>query len=172
MKEIGKVINIEDGYIYVELKKNEFCAKCWRCMEEADRPEPAPADDDEEGYAPPPDEEENVRQVLLLKNDIEAEVHDRVEIEISDNIFYVNLLIEFAMPIGDFFIGYIAGYYFSVYMKSENPEAAGLATGVIFFTLSYWLARLFSSDILISWNKYPKAVRIIKNAFMRTNVSA
>lgn len=165
MKEIGKVVNVEDGYIFVELKRHEFCSKCWRCMEEPELD--TDADDEDDEYAGEPAPEETYRQVLPLKNDIDAELYDRVEVEVSDNIFYVNLVIEFLMPIADFFIGYIAGYYFSVYMAYEQPEAAGFFTAVGFFTLSYWLARVFSSDIMLTWNQYPKAVKIIKNAFAK-----
>lgn len=162
MKEIGKVINVEEDYIFVELARHEFCSKCWRCMEE---PEQAMDMDDDDEYDNEPAAVETYRQVLPLKNDINAELYDRVEIEVSDNIFYVNLAIEFFMPIADFFIGFFAGYYFSVYMAYEQPETAGFFTAIVFFTLSYWLARVFSSDIMQSWNKYPRAVKIIRNAF-------
>ncbi|HNY13076.1 MAG TPA: SoxR reducing system RseC family protein [Candidatus Wallbacteria bacterium] len=165
MKEIGKVVNVEDGYIFVELKRNEFCSKCWRCMDEPE--EVAEADDDDDEYIKETVSDETCRQVLPLKNEINAELYDRVEIEVSDNIFYVNLVIEFLMPLADFFIGYAAGYYFSIYMAYEQPETTGFFTAVVFFTLSYWLARVFSSDIMLTWNKYPKAVKIIRNAFVK-----
>ncbi len=165
MREIGKVVNVEDEYIFVELTRHEFCSKCWRCMEEPE--DVSEMDDEEDEFAKEPAAAETYRQVLPLKNDIGAELYDRVEIEVSDNIFYVNLFIEFFMPVADFFIGYIAGYYFSIYMVYEQPETTGFFTAVVFFTLSYWLARVFSSDIMLSWNSYPRAVKIIKNAFAK-----
>jgi len=157
MKEIGKVVKIEDDFIYVELSKKDYCSKCWRCVEEFENEDELLESDDVD-Y-----DDLKVRQVLALRNDKGIELYDRVEIEVSDNIFYVNLLIEFVMPIGDFLIGYFLGYYLSLYVEYSQPSTNGLAAGAIFFTLSFWLARFFSSDILISWNKYPRVIRIIKD---------
>jgi len=159
MIEEGKVVRIEDDYIFIELKHNEFCSKCWRCVEEfEDEDELMEAEEDEIDY-----EDLRVRQVLKVKNEINVEMYDRVEIEVANNIFYVNLLLEYILPIGDFIIGFALAYYFSSYIEYSLPLANGLALGTIFFTLSYWLARFFSSEILQSWNKYPKITRIINN---------
>lgn len=159
MIEEGKVVRIEDDYIFIELKHNEFCSKCWRCVEEfEDEDELMEAEEDEIDY-----EDLRVRQVLKVKNEINVEMYDRVEIEVANNIFYVNLLLEYILPIGDFIIGFALAYYFSSYIEYSSPLANGLALGTIFFTLSYWLARFFSSEILQSWNKYPKITRIINN---------
>ena len=160
MTEIGKVVRVDDDYIYVELKHNEFCSKCWRCVEEFENEdELAEAEDDEIDY-----DDLKVRQVLKLRNDMDFEMYDRVEIEVANNIFYVNLLLEYAMPIGDFMIGFAVAYYMSLYIEYSSPLANGLALGTIFFTISYWLARVFSADILASWNKYPRIVKKINNS--------
>ena len=116
------------------------------------------AEDDEIDY-----EDLKVRQVLKLRNDMDVEMYDRVEIEVANNIFYVNLLLEYVMPIGDFVIGFAVAYYMSLYIEYSSPLANGLALGTIFFTISYWLARVFSADILASWNKYPRIVKKINN---------
>ncbi|HOD42621.1 MAG TPA: SoxR reducing system RseC family protein [Candidatus Wallbacteria bacterium] len=159
MIEEGKVVRIEDDYIFIELKHNEFCSKCWRCVEEfEDEDELMEAEEDEIDY-----EDLKVRQVLKIKNEISVEMYDRVEIEVANNIFYVNLLLEYILPVGDFIIGFVIAYYFSSHIEYSSPLANGLALGTIFFTLSYWLARFFSSEILQSWNKYPRITRVIRN---------
>ncbi len=159
MIENGRIIRIEDDFVYVEMKNNEFCSRCWRCCEEfEDEDELIETDDDEFNY-----DELKIRQVLKIKTDLNVEMYDRVEIEVSNNIFYVNLLLEYIIPIGDFIIGFAIAYCLSSYIEYSSPLTNGLALGTIFFTLSYWLARMFSGEILTSWNKYPKIVRIIKN---------
>ncbi len=157
MIETGKIIRIEDDFVFVEMKNNEFCSKCWRCNEEFED-EDELIESDEIDY-----EDLKVRQVLKIKTDLNVEMYDRVEIEVSNNIFYVNLLIEYVIPIGDFIIGFAVAYYFSLYIEYSSPLTNGLALGTIFFTISYWLARMFSSEIMASWKKYPRIVRIIKN---------
>jgi len=155
MKEIGRIIEIEDNFVFVELRRHCFCSKCWRCTEERE--------DDDEGES---------RQVLALARDgHDLELYDRVEIEVSDNIFYVNLLIEYLMPIGDFFIGYLLVLYVSVYYNSPAPELNGFWVGIIFFSISFWLAQSFSNEILITWNQYPRITRIIKNSFAENKVA-
>lgn len=149
MREIGTIIELGDDYVFVELKRHYFCSKCWRCIEERDY-----------------DEEESRQLLILSREGFNLEMYDRVEIEVSDNIFYVNLLIEYLMPLGDFFIGYLAGHYISLYYNSPTPELNGFWVGVVFFSISYWLAKVFSIDIMVTWNKYPRITRIIKNSLL------
>lgn len=158
MIERGKVIRIDDEYVYVELKHNDFCSKCWRCSEEIDFDDIL-LDDDEIN-----EEEIKVRQVLRLKKDynFDIKINDIVEIEVSNNIFYVNLLLEYIVPILDFIIGFLIAYYISFYIDYAVPETNGLILGTIFFTISYWLSKVFSSEIMISWNLYPKITAILK----------
>ncbi len=156
MIETGKVIRIEDDCIYVEMQHNDFCSKCWRCGEEFED-EDELMESDEINY-----DELKIRQVLMIRTNTNVELYDRVEIEVPDNIFYVNLLLEYMIPIADFVIGFVIAYYFSSFIEYSSPLANGLALGTIFFTLSYWLARFFSNDILISWNKFPKVIKILK----------
>ena len=161
MKEIGKVIEVDEEYAFVELKNNDFCSKCWRCSEELANIDILDDDDNDDDSK----FEEEIRQVLRVKSEKGIELYDRVEIEVSDNIYYVNLLIEFAMPLTDFLIGYIIGYYLSIYYKTGTEESDALIVGIIFFSISFWLSRIFSSDIMMNWGKYPKITKIIKNTY-------
>ena len=46
MIENGKIIRIEDDFVFVEMKNNEFCSKCWRCIEEFEDEEDFDFEDD------------------------------------------------------------------------------------------------------------------------------
>lgn len=127
MKEIGKVIKVEEDQATIIIKRGTACGECGNCQVGR----------------------EKLEMVMVADNDVGAQVGDEVEIELENMNFMTAMLIAYGFPLVALVLGIVGGYYgFLAFGINENTaQVAGAALGLIALAVSYFVIKLKDESI-------------------------
>ncbi len=138
MDEIGRVVAIDNDKIIIQLESSASCSDCNSC---------SVGHDDKVRY-------------LTLNNDINAEINDRVELEINPSMSILASVILYLFPI----LMMIAGYLIGDTIEVSNRSLRGDSEIAIFVSIGF----LILSFIIIHFSdKYFKRLNIMTPKVMK-----
>lgn len=123
MENIGLVKKVQGTEAVVEIQRTSACGEsCASCK----------------GGCTP------TRKYVEARNIPEAQVGQRVKIELQTRKVLNAAMIMYVFPLASLFIGVLLGIWFGVSLNPEgNPETYGIVTGVVFLALSYFGIRIW-----------------------------
>ncbi len=140
MREIGKVVAIENGIAKVQINRHTACGDCGACQVGQDK----------------------LVMETFAKNTIAAKIGDQVEIETkTTNILKASLII-YTFPLIMFIIGSLLGYNFANYsIYHDWNNYIGFGVGVVFTLLSYLIIRKNEKKFMHDKTFQPTIYRIV-----------
>lgn len=115
MKELGKVVKVEEKYIEISIKRTSACDKCKRCISA-----------------------EGQKQMLLRARPYEnASIGDIVEIDQKASTFLSAVFTAYIIPLIAFVIGTVIGYYVFASHSQGTKELYSILLGLLFLAVSY-----------------------------------
>ncbi|MDF2822123.1 MAG: uncharacterized protein K0R15_2571 [Clostridiales bacterium] len=135
--EYGIVKEKKHNIVVVSMVRTDACAQCRACSM---------------GH-------EEKEMIIEASNDCEANVGDKVGIQLSTEAFMSAVLIMYAIPLLGFFIGIGAGYGLSFIIFNEVREYIPIMLGIGFLAVSFLIIRLMQNKLKAK--KYnPKAIKV------------
>ncbi len=142
MKKLGHVIKINEEMAYVAVERQEACGgnceACGGCTGE-----------------------ENV-SIVEVRNEIEAEVGDKVILEAPESQLLKYTILLYTVPLIAFIVGLFVSIYIFQRMNIDNYEIYSFLVGLIFIALSIIVIKLFDENAFISSSNMIRLERIIK----------
>lgn len=135
--EYGIVKEIKDNRVVVSMVRTDACAGCRACKM---------------GH-------EQQEMIIEAINECDANIGDKVGVEISTDAFISATLIMYALPLLGFLVGIGAGYALSYGIYKETREYIPIMLGVVFLALTFLLIKVRQGKHLT--DKYnPKAIHV------------
>lgn len=140
MREIGKVVAVNNGIAKVEIKRHTACGNCGACQVGQDK----------------------LVMETLAKNTISADIGDQVEIETeTTNVLKASLII-YTFPLIMFIIGCLIGYGVANYTNYQVwNNYIGFGTGLVFTLISYLIIRKNEKKFINDKAFQPTICRIV-----------
>jgi len=141
MKEIGKILEINDQTAKILIARHTACGDCGACQVGR----------------------ENLNMILSAENTVGGKPGDTVEIELQTENFLFASFIMYGIPLLGLIIGLIGGYYVAVSMDydTSTAELVGAVSGLVLLALSYLGIKLNESKIKTMKKFKPVLVRVI-----------
>lgn len=127
MREIGKVVKIEDDQATILFVRGTACGDCGKCQVGKDR----------------------LEMVMTADNDVGAQVGDEVEIELENMNFMTAVTIAYGFPLLALTVGIFAGYYgfLSLGFEENIAQAIGAGLGLASLAVSYIVIKYKNESI-------------------------
>lgn len=142
MKESGTVIEVKNGIASVEVARSAACEHCKACHLGRDA------------------------QIMVAEaqNDAQAEVGDKVYIELEQKIILGAAVIVYIIPLLFLIIGYLIGSNLANWLGVSYNEEIGVAFGFSLLALSYIIVWYINKRLSITRTFEPKLTEIIKKS--------
>lgn len=143
MKEIGRILEINNGMAKILITRHTACGDCGACQVGRD----------------------NLNMILTAENIIQGEPGDTVEIELQTENFLYASFIMYGIPLLGLIIGLTGAYYGAKTLNYDDnyAQVLGAVVGLSLLALSYLGIRLKESKIK-TMNKFkPVIVRKVNN---------
>ncbi len=143
MKEIGKILEINDEMAKILITRHTACGDCGACQVGR----------------------ENLNMILSAENTVKGKPGDRVEIELKTENFLFASFIMYGIPLLGLIIGLSGAYYGAKAVGyDENPaQVLAAVAGLALLALSYLGIKLKESKIRSMSKFKPVVVRIIND---------
>lgn len=125
MEQVGFVKNISNGRAEVEVKRISGCGGGCKSCGGCDTPS----------------------HMIVLKNNINAEVGDLVEIRGETKNILKYTLIVYMIPFAMLIIGIVSGMRVLGIFEVSNQEPLSFLIGLVFLTLGYLIVKMFDKKI-------------------------
>lgn len=125
MEQVGFVKNISNGKAEVEVKRISGCGGGCKSCGGCDTPS----------------------HVVFIKNDINAEVGDTVEIKGETKNILKYTLIVYMIPFAMLIIGITLGMKVLKTLEVSNQEPLSFLIGLVFLALGYFIVKIFDKKI-------------------------
>lgn len=127
MREIGKVVKIEDNQATILFVRGTACGECGKCQVGKDK----------------------LEMVMTADNDVGAQVGDEVEIELENMDFITAVTIAYGFPLLALAAGIFGGYYGFLALGFEEyiAQAIGAVLGLASLTVSYIVIKFKDESI-------------------------
>lgn len=120
LEEVGRVNDVRDGKITVEIDRKSACSSCGMCAMS----------------------HESGKMVLELENGIGAVPGDKVVLELPGSSILLASLLAYAVPLVFFIIGIAAGHYIF-----SREQALALVCGIIFMAAGFFIVKFADKKI-------------------------
>lgn len=137
MKEIGKVIKVEEDQATIMIKRGTACGECGACQVG----------------------KEKLEMVMVAENHIGARVGDEVEIDLENMNFMTAVLIAYGFPLASLIAGIFGGYYgmLALGVKDGTAQAIGAIVGLAALTAAYAIIR-FKEEAIKKLRKFKPVI--------------
>lgn len=127
MREIGKIIEIDNNIAKVLIKRNTACGSCGACQIGKD----------------------NLNMILSADNRVNGKIGDEVEIDLKTSNFLLATAIAYGLPLLSLLIGIVGSYYLLIAIGFTADKSQGLAAiiGLIVLSISFLLIRANENKI-------------------------
>lgn len=117
MKEIGKVIKVEDDQATVIIQRGTACGQCGACQVGKER----------------------LEMIMTADNNAGAQVGDEVEIDLENVNFLTAVALAYGFPLLALIIGIVGGYYgtLALGLSDKSAQVFGFLIGIAALTFSY-----------------------------------
>ena len=132
MSEKGVVVRVNGDHAVVEMEASKACEACGACRYSR------------EG-----------RMVATVRNQLNANVGDSVDIEIEPKVVIGAALVVYMLPLVMFFLGYAIGIVVGRLLNNQS-EIVGIMGGLIFLAFSYLAMRKIDKRAGISRRFEPR----------------
>lgn len=141
MREIGKVVKIEDNQATILFVRGTACGECGKCQVGKDK----------------------LEMVMTADNDVGAQVGDEVEIELENMNFMTAVTIAYGFPLLALAAGIFGGYYGSLALGIEDNIAQGIGAvlGIASLAVSYIVIK-FKDESISKMKKFKPVIIGIK----------
>lgn len=141
MKEIGKIVEIDNNMAKILITRHTACGDCGACQVGR----------------------ENLNMILFAENTVHGKSGDTVEIELQTENFIYASFIMYGIPLIGLIIGLLGGYYgaMAIGYDADAAQIPSAIAGLAFLALSYLGIRLRESKIKSMKKFKPVLVKII-----------
>lgn len=117
MKEIGKVIKVEDDQATVIIQRGTACGQCGACQVGRER----------------------LEMIMTADNNAGAQVGDEVEIDLENVNFLTAVALAYGFPLLALIIGIVGGYYsmLALGLSDKSAQVFGFLIGIAALAFSY-----------------------------------
>lgn len=146
MKEIGKVINIENNQATILINRSTACGECGKCQVGRDK----------------------LEMVMTADNNVGAKVGDEVEISLENINFMTAMLIAYGFPLIALIAGILGGYYglLALGFNDDIAQAAGAIIGIVVLAASYIVIK-FKDESIKKMNKFKPVIVGIRDKYSK-----
>ncbi|MEA4847721.1 MAG: SoxR reducing system RseC family protein [Clostridiaceae bacterium] len=141
MKEIGKVVKIEEDQATILITRGTACGDCGKCQVGRDK----------------------LEMIMTADNNVGAQVGDEVEIELENMNFMTAVMIAYGFPLLALTAGIFGGYYGSLALGQGNDTAQvfGAVLGLAALAVSYVVIK-FKDESIRKMKKFKPVIIGIK----------
>jgi len=141
MKEIGKVIKVEEGQATVIINRSTACGQCGACQVGR----------------------EKLEMVMTADNNVGAQVGDEVEIDLENVNFLTATAIAYGFPLLALITGIFGGYYgiLALGLGDKSAQAFGALFGLVALAISYGVIK-FKEESISKIKKFKPIIVEIK----------
>lgn len=141
MKEIGKVIKIEEDQATIMIQRSTACGECGNCQVGR----------------------EKLQMVMTADNEVGAMVGDEVEIDLENVNFMTAMLIAYGFPLLALMVGIFGGYYgmLALGLSDSTAQALGSIIGLVALAASYAVIK-YKDDSIKKMKKFKPVIVGIK----------
>lgn len=127
MKEIGKVIKVEDDQATVIIIRGTACGQCGACQVGRER----------------------LEMIMTADNDAGAQVGDEVEVDLENVNFLTAVALAYGFPLLALIIGIVGGYYgmLALGLGDKNAQIFGFLFGLVALAISYGVIKYKEKSI-------------------------
>ncbi|HYE80785.1 MAG TPA: SoxR reducing system RseC family protein [Clostridia bacterium] len=127
MKEIGKVIKVEEDQATIMIRRGTACGECGACQVGR----------------------EKLEMMMTADNSVGAQVGDEVEIDLENMNFMTAMLIAYGFPLIALIAGIFGGYYgmLALGLNDSTAQALGAILGLVALAASYAVIRYKEESI-------------------------
>jgi sigma-E factor negative regulatory protein RseC len=143
MKEIGRIIEVNNDTAKVLIARHAACGDCGACQVGR----------------------ENLNMILTAENTINGNPGDTVEIELKTENFLFASFIMYGIPLLGLIIGLLGGYYSGGALGYDESKSQVIAavSGLLILTMSYLGIRFNESKIKNMHKFKPVLIRIVRD---------
>lgn len=143
MKEIGRIIEVNNDTAKVLIARHAACGDCGACQVGR----------------------ENLNMILTAENTINGNPGDTVEIELKTENFLFASFIMYGIPLLGLIIGLLGGYYSGGALGYDESKYQVIAavSGLLILTMSYLGIRFNESKIKNMHKFKPVLIRIVRD---------
>jgi sigma-E factor negative regulatory protein RseC len=140
LRETGRVIEVSGTMVKVVVTRHSSCESCGAC-----------------GIGAKPEID------FLLKNDIGAQVGDRVVIEIRSNALFKAAFLVYTIPLAALIIGFLLGQRIGALqgMALSQAELIGIGSGFLFLVLAFICLRQLDRSRFFGSDLQPQLVAVV-----------
>lgn len=140
LREVGQVIELSGSLAKVTVKRRSSCESCGACGIGA-----------------------RSEMNFMLKNEIGAQVGDRVLIEMGSNSLFKAAFLVYTIPLIGLLIGFILGQYIagSQGMGQKQAELIGIGTGFFFLSGTFLMIRWLDRYQRLSSKLQPQLIAVV-----------
>lgn len=141
MKEIGKVIKVEEDQATIIIKRGTACGECGNCQVGR----------------------EKLEMVMSADNNVGARVGDEVEIDLENMNFMTAMLIAYGFPLAALIAGIFGGYYgmLALGLSDGMSQGLGAVIGLLALAASYAVIK-FKEESIKRMRKFKPVIVGIK----------
>ncbi|NLM44318.1 MAG: SoxR reducing system RseC family protein [Clostridiales bacterium] len=143
MKEVGKILEINDGMAKVLIVRHTACGNCGACQVG----------------------KENLNMILTAENTVGGKPGDMVEIELKTENFLFASLIMYGIPLAGLIIGLLGGYYGgkAIGYNENISQIIAAITGILFMSIGYIGIKLGDSKLKNMSKFKPVLIRLVND---------
>lgn len=140
LREVGQVTELSGSLAKVIVKRRSSCESCGAC-----------------GMGG------RAEMSFMLKNDIGAQVGDRVLIEMRSHALYKAAFLVYTIPLVAMVLGFLLGQFIggSWGMSPEPAEFFGIGTGFLFLVIAFLVLRWFDQFQGLGAKLQPQLVAVV-----------
>lgn len=148
MKEIGTVVEKNDGYAVVNIQRKSMCGSCHSC---------------ELGYG---DDQMAINVKAALK--VDCNIGDTVYVSLNAPDILKASALAYGVPLFFLMSGFFITFYMSGLFLKEKSEIAGAVGSLIFMALSIIAVHFYDKKIKSSKKYEPDVVEVVHSGELKT----
>lgn len=146
MQEVGTVVEVRDDLAIVEVERSPACERCGVCHHMLG----------------------TNKMVAEARNDAQAKVGEKVNLEIESKIFLTMAFVLYIVPVVFLIIGYFIGSTLVAFLqKPTYSQEVGILSGFIFLGFSYLIIRMIDRRAALSKQLRPVVTEVVKGSRLK-----